>query len=126
MQFYRPKRREFITLIGGTAAAWPLAARSEQGERMRRIGVLVGVADDPQGQARLAAFRTGMQALGWADGRNIRFEVRFTGGAADRSRGYAAELVSLSPDLITARTPSARSNTRQRPFRSCSPRWSIR
>ena len=69
------KRREFITLLGGAAAAWPLAARAQQGERVRRIGVLmIRAADDPEGQARLAAFRQGLQQLGWTDGRNVRID----------------------------------------------------
>ena len=69
------RRREFITLLGGAAAAWPLAARAQQSERMRRIGVLAGLAaDDPEGQARLAAFLQGLQQLGWTDGRNVRID----------------------------------------------------
>jgi ABC-type uncharacterized transport system substrate-binding protein len=96
------QRREFITLIGGAAAAWPFAARAQQLEKVRLIGVLVGVADDPQGQARVTAFRNGMHALGWTEGRNIRFEIRFTGGDADRSRRQATDMVGLSPDLIVA------------------------
>jgi putative ABC transport system substrate-binding protein len=95
------RRREFITLIG-SAATWPLVAHAQPSERMRRIGVLVGVADDPQGQARLAALQNAMQMLGWSEGRNIHFEIRFTGGATDRARSYAEEIVSLSPDLIVA------------------------
>jgi putative ABC transport system substrate-binding protein len=95
------RRREFITLLGA-AATWPLAARAQQGDRIRRIGVLVGVVDDPQGQARLAALQNAMQTLGWSEGRNIHFEIRFAGGATDRARSYAEEIVSLSPDLIVA------------------------
>jgi ABC-type uncharacterized transport system substrate-binding protein len=98
------KRREFIALLGGTAAAWPLAARGQQSERMRRIGVLIGVADDAQGQARLAAFRQGMLAAGWEDGRNARFDIRFAAAAAERARTYAAELVASTPDVILANT----------------------
>jgi putative tryptophan/tyrosine transport system substrate-binding protein len=96
------RRRAFISLLGGAAAAWPLAARAQQPEKVRLIGVLVGVADDQQGQARATAFRNGMHALGWTDGRNIRFEIRFTGGDAGRSRREAADMVGLSPDLIVA------------------------
>ena len=78
-------RREFITLIGGAAAAWPLAARAQQPERMRRIGVLTPfAADDPEGQARLSAFMQGLQELGWTDGRDIHIETRF--GEADIGR----------------------------------------
>ena len=96
------KRREFITLLGG-AAAWPLAARAQQGERMRRIGVLMGqAADDPEAQARVAAFVQGLQELGWTDGRNVRIDIRWPAGDADRARRYAAELVALAPDVILA------------------------
>ena len=97
------KRREFITLLGGAAAAWPLVARAQQGERMRRIGVLMSLAaDDPQGQARIAAFVQGLQQLGWTDGRNVRIDTRWGAGDADRIRRYAAELVALAPDVILA------------------------
>jgi len=95
------KRREFITLLGG-AAAWPIAAQAQQGERVRRIGVLVAVADDPEGQARIAAFLQGLQQLGWADGRNLQIDTRWSAGDADRFRKYAAELVALAPDVILA------------------------
>jgi putative tryptophan/tyrosine transport system substrate-binding protein len=98
------KRREFITLLGGTAAAWPLAARAQQGERMRRIGVLEGAAaDDPVAQARHAAFLQGLQQLGWTEGRNMRIDTRWTAGNAADTRKYAAELVALAPDVILAR-----------------------
>jgi ABC-type uncharacterized transport system substrate-binding protein len=98
------KRREFITLIGGAAAAWPLAARAQQRERMRRIGVLVSslAADDPEWQARGNAFVQGLQERGWADGRNVRIEYRWGLGDQDRQRKYAAELVALAPDVILA------------------------
>jgi putative tryptophan/tyrosine transport system substrate-binding protein len=97
------RRREFITLLGGAAAAWPLAARAQQPERMRRIGVLMSLtADDPEGQVRLTAFLQGLQQLGWTDGRNVRIDTRWGAGDADRSRGYAAELVALAPDVILA------------------------
>ena len=97
------KRREFITLLGGAAAAWPLAARAQQGERMRRVGVLIPLAaDDPQSQRRLTAFVQGLQELGWTDGRNIRIETRWTAGDTDRMRRHAAELVALAPDVILA------------------------
>jgi putative ABC transport system substrate-binding protein len=98
------RRREFITLLGGAAAAWPLAARGQQGERMRRIGVLMGIADDREGQARVTALKQGLQELGWTDGRNIQIETRFTGADADRMRTYAAELVRLAPDVIVGHT----------------------
>ena len=97
------RRREFITLLGGAAAAWPLAARAQQGERMRRIGVLMSsAADDPEGQARIAAFLQGLQQLGWTDGRNVRIDTRWAAGNADDIRKYAAELVALAPDVILA------------------------
>jgi putative tryptophan/tyrosine transport system substrate-binding protein len=96
------KRREFITLLGG-AAAWPLAARAQQGERMRRIGVLMNTsADDSEGQARIAAFHRGLQEWGWTLGRNARIDVRWGALDADNSRRYAAELVALAPDVILA------------------------
>jgi putative ABC transport system substrate-binding protein len=94
------RRREFITLLGG-AAAWPLAARAQQGERMRRIGVLTNLAEsDPEGHARHAAFLQGLQELGWREGRNLRLEYRSTAGDAERGQKYAAELVALAPDVI--------------------------
>jgi putative tryptophan/tyrosine transport system substrate-binding protein len=96
------RRREFITLLGG-AAAWPLAARAQQTDRMRRIGVLMSTAtDDPEGQARIAAFAQGLQQLGWTDGRNVRIDTRWTLGNTDDARKYAAELVAFAPDVILA------------------------
>jgi putative tryptophan/tyrosine transport system substrate-binding protein len=96
------KRRDFITLIGG-AAAWPLAARAQQPERMRRVGVLMHLAaDDPEGQARIAAFTQGLQELRWTIGRNVRIDYRWAAGDAERGRKYAAELVALAPDVILA------------------------
>ena len=95
------KRREFITLLGAGAAAWPLAARAQQPERMRRIGVLhLQAADDPEHQARIAAFRQGLQQFGWIDGRNLRIDFRWSAGSAADARKYASELVALSPDVI--------------------------
>jgi putative tryptophan/tyrosine transport system substrate-binding protein len=95
------KRRTFITLLGG-AAAWPLAARAQQGERVRRIGVLTGLADDADTQAHMEAFLQGLAQLGWTEGRNLRIDTRWTAGDADRGRRYAAELVALAPDVILA------------------------
>jgi putative tryptophan/tyrosine transport system substrate-binding protein len=93
-------RREFITLIGG-AAAWPLAARAQQPDRMRRIGALMYLsANDPDSPAYVAAFARGLQDLGWIEGRNIRIDYRWGGGDLDRVRRYAAELVALAPDVI--------------------------
>jgi putative ABC transport system substrate-binding protein len=97
------KRREFITLLGGAAVAWPLAARAQPGARIRRIGVLVGLpADDPEGQVRITAFAQGLQEAGWTVGRNVRIDYRWAG--ADRHRQCAAELVALAPDVILAAT----------------------
>jgi len=97
------RRRNFIALLGSTAVAWPLAARAQQGEHVRRIGVLMSLAaDDKQGQARLAAFLQGLQELGWTDGRNVRIDIRWGAGDAGRNRRQAAELVELAPDVILA------------------------
>jgi putative tryptophan/tyrosine transport system substrate-binding protein len=100
------RRRRFITLLGGAAASsltWPIAARAQQGERVRRIGVLLSfAADDPEVSARVEAFQRGLQQLGWIDGRNVRIDYRMTAGDADRSRRHAAELVALAPDVILA------------------------
>ena len=95
------RRREFIGLLGG-AAAWPLVARAQQAERVRRIGVLMGIANDPEGQARVAAFVQRLQELGWTDGRNVRIDTRWGSGDAERIRRYAAELAALAPDVILA------------------------
>jgi hypothetical protein len=96
-------RRQFIALLGGAAVGWPRAARAQEADRMRRVGVLDNrVADDPEEQARLATFRQGLQELGWTDGRNVRFDYRWAAADADRSRTYAAELVALAPDVILA------------------------
>jgi putative tryptophan/tyrosine transport system substrate-binding protein len=97
------KRRDFITLLGGAAAAWPLAAQAQQPERMHRIGVLMNLAaDDALGQARQTAFVRALEELGWADGRNVRIDIRWGAGDADRYRKYAAELVAFAPDVILA------------------------
>jgi putative ABC transport system substrate-binding protein len=96
------RRREFITLLGG-AAAWPLAARAQQGERMRRIGVLVSSAeDDLDMQARVAGFRQGLEKLGWSEDRNAGIDARFAAGKADQFQVLAKELVALQPDVIFA------------------------
>jgi putative tryptophan/tyrosine transport system substrate-binding protein len=97
------RRREFITLVGGAAATWPLAARAQQPERMRRIGVLMHLPEnDPEAQARMQAFRQGLQQLGWAEGRNVRIDYRFGAADVDRARRSAAELITLAPDVIQA------------------------
>src|SRR6516162_6475648 len=100
------RRREFITLIGGAAAAWPLAARAQQGERMRLICILEGIsADTPGSKTRYAAFLEGLQQLGWTPGRNVRIEVRYAEGDQAALRRYAAELVALAPDVLVQRAP---------------------
>jgi len=105
MQFNQLKRRGFITLLGGAAVSWPLAARAQQGDRMRRIGVLMARnADDPEQQARLTAFLQGLQESGWSDGRNVRIDIRWSAGDSERRRKYAAELVALAPDVMVADT----------------------
>jgi len=97
------RRRDFIALIGGGTVAWPLAARAQQPDQMRRIGVLISTAsDDPVGQARVATFLQGLQQLGWTDGRNMRIDTRWASNNADNGRKYAAELIALAPDVILA------------------------
>jgi putative ABC transport system substrate-binding protein len=105
---HRLERRQFITLLGGAAAAWPLAAQGQQGDRVRHIGVLAPYAEiDPEAQTWFKSFVQGMQALGWIDGRNIRIDVRWTGGKADRIQRLAKELVDLQPEVVFAiTTPS--------------------
>jgi putative ABC transport system substrate-binding protein len=101
------RRREFITALGGALAAWPLAARAQQPENVRRIGVLSGAArDNPDLQARLAAFQQVLQQLDWTDGRNVRIDYRWGAGSADNTRKYAVELVALAPDVILATGPT--------------------
>jgi putative ABC transport system substrate-binding protein len=102
------RRRKFIKLLGSGIAAWPLAARAQQGEQMRRIGALMyPAADDPVSPAHVAAFARGLQESGWIEGRNIRIDYRWGGGDLDRVRKYAAELVSLAPDVILVSSGSA-------------------
>jgi putative ABC transport system substrate-binding protein len=101
------KRREFITLLGG-AAAWPLAARAQQGDRVRRIGVLMpGVENDPLAKPRVSAFTQALAGLGWTDGRNVRMDLRWGGGDANRIRALAHELVGLQPDIIVTSSAPA-------------------
>jgi putative tryptophan/tyrosine transport system substrate-binding protein len=106
MHFDRLKRREFITLLGGAAAAWPLGARAQQRERMRRVGILMNLAaDDPEGQARVAAFLQGLQEAGWVVGRNAQIDIRWgMSGEPERLRKNVTELVALVPDAIFATT----------------------
>jgi putative tryptophan/tyrosine transport system substrate-binding protein len=98
------RRREFITLLGSAAAAWPLAGLAQQAKPVRRIGLLMAAADDSEGQARVTALKQGLQELGWTDGRNIQIETRFGAADAGRIRAHAAELVALAPEVIVAHT----------------------
>jgi putative ABC transport system substrate-binding protein len=102
------KRREFITLLGGATAAWPLAARAQRSDRMRRIGVLMNLAaDDAEGQSRVAGFLQGMRELGWSSDRNMRIDIRWAGNDDERYRRYAAELAALAPDVFLASASAA-------------------
>src|SRR6516165_3297280 len=94
------RRRDFIKSIVGAGTAWPVAARAQQGERMRRIGVLSSVAEEAESKALQAVFRQALEQLGWTDGRNVQVDTRFGQGDADRTRKCAAELVGLAPDVI--------------------------
>src|SRR5262245_17829347 len=97
------ERRKFLATLGGAAAAWPLAARAPQSDRIRRIGVLMNLtADDPEASERVTAFAQGLQQLGWTAGHNVRIDYRWGAVDADRSRRFAAELVALAPDVILA------------------------
>jgi putative ABC transport system substrate-binding protein len=99
MQFDQLKRREFITVLGG-AAAWPLAAHAQQADVVRRIGVLSTLpANDPEGTARTTAFLQALDGLGWSDGRNLRVDIRWGAGDAERIRKYVAELIAFKPDF---------------------------
>jgi putative tryptophan/tyrosine transport system substrate-binding protein len=102
------RRREFITLLGGAAAAWPLAARAQQEGRVRRVGMLIGWSEnDPEYRSQIAGFVQALAQLGWADGRNIRVDARWTNGEVDRARTFAKELAELRPDVILATTTPA-------------------
>ena len=99
------KRRAFITLLGGAAAAWPLAARAQKPERMRRIGVLMGYPKgDLQAQANVTALQQGLQSLGWIEGRNVRIDYRWAGGDPEKARAFAKELIAMTPDVIVPST----------------------
>src|SRR5262245_33119515 len=99
------RRRELLVTLGGAAAAWPLAARAQQGERVRRISVLMNLAaDDPEGQARIAAFLQGLQEAGWAVGNNARIDIRWGAGDLDRITSNVAQVSSLAPDVMLAST----------------------
>jgi putative ABC transport system substrate-binding protein len=114
MPFDRLKRREFISLLG-SAVGWPLVARAEQLEQMRRIGVLMSLADsDPDAQARVATFRKGLQTLGWVEGRNVRIDIRWAASDAALMQRFAKELIALQPDLILSHnTPTTASLLQQ-------------
>ena len=102
------RRREFIKVIAGSAVAWPFATRAQQSERMRRVGVLLGIVEsDPETNARLKAFRLGMRDLGWIEGRNIQIEYRFAGSDPKAIDKHVTELVGLAPDVIVANTVPA-------------------
>src|SRR6266481_4702016 len=102
------KRREFITILGSAAAAWPLAARAQQGGQVRRIGMLIGYAEnDPETQARLAAFRQGLEHLGWTEGRNVRVDYRFAPEGPEQAQRFAKELVALQPDILVGNSTPA-------------------
>jgi putative ABC transport system substrate-binding protein len=99
------KRRQFMALLGGAAAAWPLGARAQQPEQMRRVGVLMGWPEsDAVAQGQVAAFRAGLQGLGWTEGRNIRFDYRWAALDAEAMHRFARELIALKPDLILSQT----------------------
>src|SRR6266508_3893002 len=106
MRLKRLQRREFITLLGGAAATWPLAARAQQ---IRRVGVLIAnyAQTDREGQANIAAFADSFQRLGWTDGRNVRIEYRWSAGDPERAKVAAADLVRLGPDVIVVTTSPA-------------------
>ena len=102
------RRRKFIALLGSVTATWPLAARAQQPERMRRIGVLSSLTeDDPDGQARVAAFVQTLQALGWTIGRNVQIDIRWGVADAASARKYATEMVALAPDVILTAASAA-------------------
>ena len=102
------KRREFITLLGGAAVAWPLAARAQQVTQIRRVGMLIGYAEnDPETQARLAAFRQALEQLGWKEGRGVRIDYRFAPASPDEAQRFAKELVALHPDVLVGNSTPA-------------------
>src|SRR5215468_8204767 len=118
------QRREFITLLGGAAVAWSLAARAQQGNRVRRIGVLLaGDENNPLTKSGVSAFTQALAGLGWTDGRNVRMDVRWGGGDINRIRALAQEVVGLQPDIIvtnaTPATAAVQRETRTIPNRLC-------
>lgn len=108
------KRREFISLVGSAAVAWPLAARGQQADHIRQIGVLLGIGEnDPETKARIRAFRLGMRDLGWIEGRNVHIEYRFTVNNRELLKQYVAELIRLAPDVIVANSTPVLAALRQ-------------
>jgi len=102
------KRREFITVLGGAAAAWPLAARAQQPAKVRRVGMLIGYAEnDPETQARLLAFRQGLDHLGWKEGSSVVIDYRFAPASPDQAQHFAKELVALRPDVLVGNSTPA-------------------
>ena len=106
-------RRAFISLLGGAAVAWPLGARAQQAEHIRRTAVLTGFNADVEAQSRIAAFQQELEKLGWSEGRNIIIESRFGGGDSGRVRTYAAELLRMAPDVILAESTHVMLELRQ-------------
>ena len=108
------RRREFMALLGGAAAAWPMAARAQQPAQIRRVGMLIGYTEnDPETQARLAAFRQAFEQLGWKEGRSVRIDYRFAPASPDEARLFAKELVALHPDVLVGNsTPAAAAQRR--------------
>src|SRR5215471_15885433 len=102
MHFRQRKRREFIWLLGGAAAAWPLAARAQQAQRARRIGILMGVGDDVETKGWLVTFSQRLEQLGWQIGRNLQIDERWTAGDPERTRRFAGELLAMHPDAVFA------------------------
>jgi len=100
-------RRELLAALGGAAVAWPLAARAQQPERMRRIGFLIGIGDDAEARARSAAFQQGLAALGWIEGRNVEIVARFGGADPERNRAHVAEMIALGPDIVVTSNPAS-------------------
>ena len=112
-------RRELLAALGGAAVAWPLAARAQQVERMRRIGVLMALAaNDPEGRARIKVFEQGLNELGWSVDRNLRIDYRWAAGDTNRYRSYAAELLALAPDVVVAAGSAAMGALQQAPARA--------
>ncbi len=101
------RRRAFLALLGGAAVAWPVSVIAQPPGEVRRIGVLMAIANDPEGQSRVEAFRQALRELGWTEGGNVRIDVRWGAGDSDRTRVYAAELIGLKPDVILASAPDA-------------------